>query len=135
MNDLKALKDSGERNTYSFDRPDPSLLESIPSPARAGQVLSLEISVPEFTSLCPITGQPDFAEIVITYRPSGLLVESKSLKLYLMGYRQHGAFHESVTCQIHEDLWNLLSPEHLLVVGKFTPRGGIPFHPTVERWA
>lgn len=135
MNELKALKDSAERNRYSFDAPNAELLESIPSPAREGQDLSLSIVAPEVTSLCPITGQPDFAVIEIDYNPRDLLVESKSLKLYLMGYRNHGAFHESVVCQIHNDLWTLLDPLYLRVVGKFTPRGGIPFHPTVSRWA
>ena len=135
MNHLKALHESASRNVYTFDEPNPALLESIPSPARKEQGLILFIEVPEFTSLCPITGQPDFAKIQIRYCPRDLLVESKSLKLYLMGYRNHGAFHEQVCCTIHEHLWDLLDPLELTVVGLFTPRGGIPFHPTVTRVA
>lgn len=128
---LKALGASAS-NHYSFSEPDAGLLEVFPNPATGGQDLSLQIEVPEFTSLCPITGQPDFATIVINYNPGGWCVESKALKLYLMGYRMHGAFHEACVAQIARDLWAVLKDaQWLRVEGKFTPRGGIPFWPTV----
>ena len=128
---LKALG-SGETR-YSFSEPDASLLEKFPSPSPPG-ILTLHIEVPEFTSLCPITGQPDFAKIVIDYTPGSWCVESKSLKLYLMGYRMHGSFHESCVARIADNLWQLLvDAEILRVTGEFTPRGGIPFWPTVTR--
>lgn len=79
----------------------------------------------EFTSLCPITGQPDFARITIEYIPDQLCVESKSLKLYLFSFRNEGSFYEDVTNRIYTDLFELLKPRHLIVVGDFTARGGI----------
>jgi 7-cyano-7-deazaguanine reductase len=131
MPDLKALGSGATR--YSFTEPDASLLERFPSPATEGQCLTLHIEAPEFTSLCPITGQPDFATMVIDYTPGAWCVESKALKLYLMGYRMHGAFHEACVSQIARDLWALLGDaRYLRVEGQFTPRGGIPFWPTVE---
>ena len=90
----------------------------------------IEIRNPEFTSLCPMTGQPDFGELIIRYRPKEKCIESKSLKLYLMGYRQHGAFAEVITNQIMDDLVKVLRPLTLRVTGTFTPRGGLSFSPT-----
>ena len=87
-------------------------------------------TVPEFTSLCPVTGQPDFAMFVIDYVPRHSLVESKSLKLYLGSFRMAGEFHESCVARIGRDLVTLLQPTALKVEGRFTPRGGIPFWPT-----
>jgi 7-cyano-7-deazaguanine reductase len=84
---------------------------------------------PEFTSLCPITGQPDFAVILIDYIPDVKMVESKSLKLYLFGFRNHGAFHEDCVNMIMKDLIRLMSPKYIEVKGIFTPRGGISIHP------
>lgn len=84
---------------------------------------------PEFTSLCPITHQPDFAEIIISYIPDAKMVESKSLKLYLFSFRNHGAFHENCTNLILDDLVKLLNPRYIEVTGLFTPRGGIAIHP------
>jgi 7-cyano-7-deazaguanine reductase len=84
---------------------------------------------PEFTSLCPITGQPDFATIYIDYIPSEKMVESKSLKLYLFSFRNHGAFHEDCVNIIMKDLTRLMSPKYIEVTGVFTPRGGISIHP------
>ena len=138
--DLKALQKSAEANKgmYRLDRPDPALLESFPNPAaseeqnQAGAPLSIHIEVSEFTSLCPVTGQPDFATIVIDYQPDALCVESKSLKLYMMGYRNFGEFHESCVTRICNDLVNLLDPVQLRVEGRFTPRGGITFWPKME---
>ena len=87
---------------------------------------------PEFTTLCPKTGQPDFAEITIRYIPARLLVESKSLKLYLFGFRSHGDFHEDVVNVIYDDLSRLLKPKYMEVVGKFAARGGISIDPFVN---
>ncbi|MCL2190275.1 MAG: preQ(1) synthase [Defluviitaleaceae bacterium] len=84
---------------------------------------------PEFTSLCPKTGQPDFAEIIINYIPGPRLVESKSLKLYLFSFRNHGDFHEDCVNIIMKDLKKLMSPKYIEVKGNFTPRGGISIIP------
>ena len=84
---------------------------------------------PEFTTLCPITGQPDFAEIVIRYIPAQRMVESKSLKLYLFSFRNHGDFHEDAVNIIRKDLTRLMQPKYIEVIGLFTPRGGIAIHP------
>ncbi len=83
----------------------------------------------EFTSLCPITGQPDFATIHINYLPADKMVESKSLKLYLFSFRNHGSFHEDCVNIIMKDLINLMQPKYIEVKGIFTPRGGISIHP------
>lgn len=87
----------------------------------------------EFTSLCPVTGQPDFGRILIHYVPDRLCVESKSLKLYLGAYRNHGAFHESCVNQIADDLVAAISPRYLRVFGDFRPRGGIAIRPMAIR--
>lgn len=87
------------------------------------------LTCPEFTSLCPKTGQPDFARIIISYIPREKMVESKSLKLYLFSFRNHGDFHEDCVNIIMNDLVNLMDPKYLEVVGLFTPRGGISIYP------
>lgn len=84
---------------------------------------------PEFTSLCPITGQPDFATLLIDYIPDVKMVESKSLKLYLFSFRGHGAFHEDCVNLIMKDLIRLMEPKYIEVTGHFTPRGGISIYP------
>lgn len=89
----------------------------------------VKFNCPEFTSLCPITGQPDFATITISYVPDVKMVESKSLKLYLFGFRNHGDFHEDCINVIMEDLIHLMDPKYIEVWGKFTPRGGISIDP------
>lgn len=133
------LKSLGSVDTsYSYDKPDAGLLEAFPNPFAqpalnpAGAVGTIHIECPEFTSLCPLTGQPDFAKIIIDYQPDLLCVESKSLKIYLGSFRMHGEFHESCINRICNDLVKLLSPVSLTVRGEFTPRGGIPFWPTAE---
>lgn len=131
---VKALGEGQTR--YQYDAPDASLLEKFPSPFSlsemnpCGVTGTLNIVCPEFTSLCPKTGQPDFAVIKIEYQPDGWCVESKSLKLYLGSFRNHGEFHESCVNRICNDLVKLLSPAWIKVTGEFTPRGGIPFWPT-----
>jgi len=131
------LKSLGSGTTsYRYDNPDPALLESfhnpfsIPESNPVGAVGTIHIECPEFTCLCPLTGQPDFAKIVIDYQPDKLCVESKSLKLYLGSYRMFGEFHEAGVNRICNDLVKLLAPISLTVRGEFTPRGGIPFWPT-----
>ncbi|MCH5347260.1 MAG: NADPH-dependent 7-cyano-7-deazaguanine reductase QueF [Muribaculaceae bacterium] len=88
---------------------------------------------PEFTSLCPKTGQPDFARIIINYIPGERMVESKSLKLYLFSFRNHGDFHEDCINIILNDLWELMHPRYIEVIGRFTPRGGISIYPFANR--
>lgn len=129
---LKAL--GSGKTKYSYSKPNPKLLERFPNPMNLPSALNtIHIQCPEFTSLCPLTGQPDFAKILITYCPDQWCLESKSLKLYLGGYRQHGEFHESCVNRIAKDLITLLEPHSVEVEGQFTPRGGIPFWPVV-RW-
>ena len=89
----------------------------------------VKFNCPEFTSLCPITGQPDFATIYISYIPNIKMVESKSLKLYLFSFRNHGDFHEDCMNIIMKDLIKLMDPKYIEVWGKFTPRGGISIDP------
>ena len=89
----------------------------------------VKFNCPEFTSLCPITGQPDFACIYISYIPDEKMVESKSLKLYLYSFRNHGDFHEDCVNIIMKDLIKLMEPKYIEVWGKFTPRGGISIDP------
>ena len=89
----------------------------------------VQFNCPEFTSLCPITGQPDFAEIKIMYIPDRRMVESKSLKLYLFSFRNHGDFHEDCVNTILDDLVKLMDPRYIVVLGLFVPRGGISIHP------
>jgi 7-cyano-7-deazaguanine reductase len=133
------LKSLGEKKTvYAYDQPDAGLLEAFPSPFAlpernpCGAVGTLHIVCPEFTCLCPMTGQPDFATLIIDYQPDQLCVESKSLKLYLGSFRMFGEFHEAGVNRICNDLVKLLDPVSLTVKGEFTPRGGIPFWPTAE---
>ncbi len=125
------MKHLGQSTTYSYDKPDASLLDTFPSPFLCIEG-TVHIEAPEFTSLCPMTGQPDFATIVIDYSPRLRCVESKSLKLYLGSFRMHGEFHEACVARIFSDLNTLLlTPNYLRVEGQFSPRGGIRFWPTV----
>jgi 7-cyano-7-deazaguanine reductase len=105
--------------------PDAARLERVANPSRDRHYV-VRLTCPEFTSLCPITGQPDFAHIVIDYIPRDWIVESKSLKLYLTSFRNHGAFHEACTMAIAERLVALLDPVWLRIGGYWYPRGGIP---------
>ena len=105
--------------------PEEAQLERVPNP-HPGTNYVARFTAPEFTSLCPVTGQPDFAHIMIDYVPGDWLVESKSLKLYLSSFRNHGAFHEDCTVRIAKDLAALLEPKWLRIGGYWYPRGGIP---------
>ena len=107
------------------ESPDRAVLETVPNP-HPGTVYLVRFAAPEFTSLCPITGQPDFAHLVIDYVPKERLVESKSLKLFLGSFRNHGAFHEDCTVGIARRLIAELDPVWLRIGGYWYPRGGIP---------
>jgi 7-cyano-7-deazaguanine reductase len=108
-----------------FDSPDAAVLERVPNPQ--GEALYLaRFTAPEFTSLCPVTGQPDFAHLVIDYAPGEWLIESKSLKLYLASFRNHGAFHEDCTVAVGRKIVETAAPRWLRIGGYWFPRGGIP---------
>ncbi len=105
--------------------PEEATLDRVPNP-HAGTDYLARFTAPEFTSICPVTGQPDFGILVIDYLPGDWLVESKSLKLYLTSFRNHGAFHEDCTVAIGKRLVGLLEPRWLRIGGYWYPRGGIP---------
>jgi 7-cyano-7-deazaguanine reductase len=105
--------------------PDEAVLERVPNP-QAGALYLARFTCPEFTSLCPVTGQPDFARLVIDYAPGDWLIESKSLKLYLGAFRNHGGFHEDVTVSIGKKIVEVAAPTWLRIGGYWYPRGGIP---------
>lgn len=135
MNDRETeLKNNtvlGKENTkYKFDY-DPSVLKTFVNKHLDNDYF-VKFNCPEFTSLCPITGQPDFASIYISYVPDKLMVESKSLKLYLFSFRNHGDFHEDCINIIMKDLIKTMSPKYIEVQGKFLPRGGISIDPYVN---
>jgi 7-cyano-7-deazaguanine reductase len=108
-----------------FASPDEAVLERVPNPHPDALYLA-RFTAPEFTSLCPVTGQPDFAHLVIDYAPDAWLVESKSLKLFLGSFRNHGAFHEDCTLAIAKRIVDLAAPRWLRIGGYWYPRGGIP---------
>ena len=121
------LKSLGNTTRYATDYA-PEVLEAFDN-RHPGNDYWVRFNCPEFTSLCPITGQPDFAEIVISYIPDRRMVESKSLKLYLFSFRNHGDFHEDCVNIIMKDLVKLMNPRYLEVTGYFNPRGGIAIVP------
>lgn len=129
--DLKNLKLLGNKNTkYKFQY-DKTVLEKFGN-KHPERDYTVNLNCFEFTSLCPKTGQPDFATIEIMYIPDKYLVESKSLKLYLFSFRNHGDFHEDVCNIIMKDLIELLNPKYIEVYGKFNSRGGIAIYPYVN---
>jgi 7-cyano-7-deazaguanine reductase len=105
--------------------PDEAVLDRVPNP-HADALYVARFTCPEFTSLCPVTGQPDFGILVIDYVPAAWLLESKSLKLYIASFRNHGAFHEECTVSIGKRIATLLEPKWLRIGGYWNPRGGIP---------
>lgn len=121
------LKLLGKKTEYKSDYA-PEVLETFVNRHMENDYF-VKFNCPEFTSLCPITGQPDFATIYISYIPDKLMVESKSLKLYLFSFRNHGDFHEDCVNKIMKDLVSLMNPRYIEVWGKFTPRGGISIDP------
>lgn len=127
----EGLKSLGESKTTYPREYCKDILEKFPNP-NTSTPYEIEIEAPEFTCLCPKTGQPDFATIHIVYSPDKNCIESKSFKLYLGSFRQSGMFHEYVTNLIARDLFEFLSPHWIEVTGRFSPRGGIKFWPTVR---
>lgn len=113
------------RSVAPAARPEDATLERVPSPHQ-GKSYVVRFTAPEFTSLCPLTGQPDFAHLVIDYIPRAWLVESKSLKLFLTSFRNHGAFHEACSMQIATTLVDVLDPVWLRLGAYWYPRGGMP---------
>ena len=113
------------KDVKAASNPDEATLDAVPNPHPDTNYLARFVA-PEFTSICPVTGQPDFAHLVIDYVPREHLVESKSLKLYLTSFRNHGAFHEDCTVRIGKDIVEAIKPKFLRIGGYWYPRGGIP---------
>jgi 7-cyano-7-deazaguanine reductase len=133
LDDVSSLNQLGSQQTvYEFEAPNVSHLESFPNKYPDRDYL-VTLGFPEFTSLCPKTSQPDFANVVITYVPDKLCVETKSLKLYFFRYRNFGAFMESIVNKICEDLVVLLDPKKIEVTGEFNARGGVTLVATAKR--
>ena len=128
MRDLKDLTLLGNQGVKYPDNYAPEILETFDNKHPENDYF-VKFNCPEFTSLCPITGQPDFANIIISYVPNIKMVESKSLKLYLFSFRNHGDFHEDCVNIIMKALIRLMHPKYIEVWGKFTPRGGISIDP------
>lgn len=122
--DTSNLTQLGQQSTIA-QSPDEATLERVPNP-HPGTLYIVRFTAPEFTSLCPVTGQPDFAHLVIDYAPKDWLIESKSLKLYLGSFRNHGAFHEDCTVAIGRRIVETAEPKWLRIGGYWFPRGGIP---------
>ena len=127
-NEKEGLTLLGNKNTVYRDDYAPEVLETFVNKHPDNDYM-VTFNCPEFTSLCPITGQPDFAKILINYIPAEKMVESKSLKLYLFSFRNRGDFHEDCVNIIMKDLVSLMQPKYLEVKGIFTPRGGIAIYP------
>ena len=128
MRDLKDLTLLGNQGVKYPDNYAPEILETFDNKHPENDYF-VKFNCPEFTSLCPITGHPDFAHLIISYVPNIKMVESKSLKLYLFSFRNHGDFHEDCVNIIMKDLIRLMDPKYIEVWGKFTPRGGISIDP------
>ena len=126
--ELEGVSLLGEKKTVYPTDYAPEMLETFINKHPENEYL-VTFNCPEFTSLCPKTGQPDFAKIVISYIPRERMVESKSLKLYLFSFRNHGDFHEDCVNTIMKDLIKLMDPKYIEVTGIFTPRGGISIYP------
>lgn len=124
QDDHSSLTQLGHRTPLPAS-PEAAKLERVPNPS-PGRTYCVRFTCPEFTALCPLTGQPDFAHIVLDYIPRDWIVESKSLKLYLGAFRNHGAFHEACTMQIAERLTQVLSPVWFRIGAYWYPRGGMP---------
>jgi 7-cyano-7-deazaguanine reductase len=113
------------KSSHAADTPEQAILETVPNPQPGAHYL-VRFTCPEFTSICPVTGQPDFAHLVIDYVPDKKIVESKSLKLFFYSFRSHGAFHEDCTVYIGKRLIEVLKPKWLRIGGYWYPRGGMP---------
>ncbi len=132
---IEGITKLGSNTTnYQLDNPSQEMLEIFENKHKnALYLVTFTQPRDEFASLCPITNQPDQAKIEILYAPNDKMVESKSLKLYLFAYRNHGSFHEDIINTIAKDLWQKLFPKYLRVFGDFSPRGGIAIKPMVEK--
>ena len=128
MREKESLTMLGNKNTVYKTDYDPDILETFSNKHPENDYF-VKFNCPEFTSLCPITGQPDFARVTISYIPDERLVESKSLKLYLFSFRNHGDFHEDVINIIMKDLIKKMDPKYIEVWGEFLPRGGLSIDP------
>jgi 7-cyano-7-deazaguanine reductase len=128
---IPGLSKLGRPTAFRYDNPDVSILEAFPN-RFPGRDYVITFEHPEFTSLCPMTGQPDFGVIRARYVPNALCVESKSFKLYMGAFRGHGAFMEELTNTIADDLVSLLAPRRLTVEGDFNARGGTSIKVRVE---
>ena len=126
--ELQGVTQLGNQHTTYAQDYDPSLLETFVN-KHPDRDYFVKFNCPEFTSLCPMTGQPDYATIYISYVPDERMVESKSLKLYLFSFRNHGDFHEDCVNIIMDDLIQAMDPKYIEVWGKFLPRGGISIDP------
>jgi len=130
--DISGMQKAQLNNIESPDTIDPEVLKVLDYAYRTQRDIEIEIEQPEFTSLCPISGLPDFGCIMIRYKPNDKIVELKSLKYYLLQYRSVGIFYEHVVNRILEDLVSFVRPKFMEVVGTFTPRGGITTTARVE---
>lgn len=135
MSNTKKLKKLGSQKTnYIFDKPNKKLLEIFDNlHLKNDYLVPIVMPYTEFSSLCPKTKQPDWAKIEIIYIPNKNMIESKSLKLYLFSFRNHGEFHEDCINRITNDLFSLLKPKYIRVIGNFNPRGGLAIIPIVEK--
>ena len=124
MNKISNLTNLGKKS-ISYDKPNIKILEKVPNPNTSINY-NVRFSCPEFTSICPVTGQPDFGILIIDYVPNKWIVESKSFKLYLNSFRNHGSFHEECTLIVAKSLIQLLKPKWLRIGAYWNPRGGIP---------
>ena len=132
-NELQGVTLLGNQHVKYSDNYSPEVLETFPNKHPENEYL-VTFNCPEFTTLCPKTGQPDFGHIYISYIPNERMVESKSLKLYLFSFRNHGDFHEDCINIIMKDLIQLMEPKYIEVTGFFLPRGGISIYPFAN-WA
>jgi 7-cyano-7-deazaguanine reductase len=130
--DISGMKKALLNNIESPDTIDPGVLQVLDYAYRTQRDIEIKIDQPEFTSLCPLSGLPDFGRIVINYKPNDKIVELKSLKYYLLQYRSVGIFYEHVVNRILEDLVSFIRPKFMEVIGTFTPRGGITTTARVE---
>lgn len=133
MSDTKNLTKLGNKKTEYYEKPSIDILETFENQHKSNTYL-IPFKCSEFTSLCPKTGQPDFARLEIIYVPDNLCIESKSLKLYLFSFRNQGEFHEDVINRIANDIWMKTKAKYLRIVGDFNVRGGISIKPLVVFW-
>lgn len=120
-----------QRTDYKYEEPGPEILDTFPN-KYPGRNYEVNFNFAEFTSLCPKTGQPDFATIEIRYIPKDLCIETKSLKLYFFAFRNYGSFMETITNKILEDLVSVCQPKWMQVIGKFNSRGGVALNVVAE---